>query len=256
MLGRFLAPASRLDEFALATGRSRPELGVVIDTLGVMDTLGAAPRADQVQASAALAGKYAPTAVEALAAGRGPLIGTVAVLLQGLALLPHETAAYVELPRGDALADWPLAIATLGAARTAGRNVGAKIRCAEAGLAAAPTDLQLAQFVVECSAAGTPFKATAGLHHAIRHTQQDGLERHGFLNLLHACALAQRAGTDARAVAGALAERDAAVVVAGISALTLAEATRVRTDLLVGFGCCAPGEPIEDLSALGLLEGL
>jgi hypothetical protein len=249
VIGRFLAPASRLEEFALAAGRSRPELGIVVDTLGTQ------PDEAEVEAVATVLGKYEPTSVEVLAANGSPLMATVGILLAGFAGLPDGTSVYVELPRGDALADWPRAIETLGAARAGGRNVGAKVRCAMTANDEAPSDEDLARFVIDCRDGGTPFKATAGLHHAIRHTQTDGLERHGFLNLLLGCAVALRADSGADDVAMVLAERDPAVVVDGIDSLSVEDAARVRTELLTGFGCCDPTEPIDDLRALGLLEG-
>jgi hypothetical protein len=249
LIGRFLAPASRLEEFALAAGRTRPELGIVVDTLG------AEPDDADVEAVAAVIGKYEPSSVEVRASGESPLMATVGVVLAGFAGLADETAVYVELPRGDAMADWPRAIETLGAARAGGRNVGAKVRCAASVGGDAPSDDELARFVVDCRDGGTPFKATAGLHRAIRHTQDDGLDRHGFLNLLLACAVALRDGSEAVDVAAVLAERGADTVVEGIESLSVEEAARVRTELFTAFGCCDPREPIDDLRALGLLEG-
>jgi hypothetical protein len=250
VIGRFLVPASRLDEFELATGRARPELGVVVDTLGASADIAL------VEAVAAIVGKYEPTSVEILASGESSLMASVGVVLAGFAGLPESTSLYVELPRAGGLADWPLAIETFGAARTGGRSVGAKVRCAITTTDDAPTNDELARFVIDCRDGGTPFKATAGLHHAIRHTQDDGRERHGFLNLLLACAVAFREESDAETLEAVLSERDAAVVVDGIRSLSVDEATRVRTELLTGFGCCDPTEPIADLLALGLLEGI
>ena len=66
---------------------------------------------------------------------------------------------YLELPLGSGEEDG--AIASLGRLRLA----GAKIRC---GGAVTPSIEQLAAFVRECRQHGVPFKATAGLHHAVR----------------------------------------------------------------------------------------
>jgi hypothetical protein len=63
----------------------------------------------------------------------------------------------------------------------------AKIR-----LANTPPSAQVAAFLVACAAARLPFKATAGLHHPLRH--RDG---HGFLNLFLAAALAKSGGREA-----------------------------------------------------------
>lgn len=251
MLGRFLAPASRLEEYSLAADRSRPELGVVVDTLE------SDPDSADVWSACVLALKYEPTSIEMPASSEHPLMATVGVLLAGFGDLDDTIAAYVELPRGDAVADWPRAIETVGAARASGRNVGAKIRCAGVDQRDVPTDEELALFIVACRDGGTPFKATAGLHQAIRGVRDDdGIDRHGVLNLLLACATALRPGADVAAVAAALAERDSQVVVGALRKLTIADAAKIRSELLVGFGCCAPAEPMADIRAVGLLEGL
>lgn len=247
MIGRFLSPASRLEEFSLAAGRSRPELGVVIDTLGADPAIG------DVANACVVAAKYEPTSVEMLTSAEEPLMASVGVVLDGFAELPDRTPAYVELPRGDAVAEWPRAIGAIGAARAGGRAVGAKIRCAGVDQRHVPTDQELARFIVACRDGLAPFKATAGLHQAIRAQHDDGIDRHGVLNLLLACATALRDGSSEAAVAAVLAERDAAVVVDGVCGITPEEAARVRAELLVGFGCCSPAEPIAQIRALGLL---
>ncbi|MEP7056064.1 MAG: hypothetical protein ABI912_12555 [Actinomycetota bacterium] len=247
LVGRFLVPVSRLEEFAGVAGASAPELGVVVDTLGLE------PDAASIDAVATCVEKYQPSSIEVLASG-GPA-GTLGRVLDGFSALPDQTALYVELPPFDFHDDWRGAIETLGAARANRRNVGAKVRCARTASDHALTEDELARFVVACRQSGTPFKATAGLHHAIRHTQDDGLERHGFLNVLLACAVALRGSPD-DAVASVLAERSADVVLGGVESLTVEDAFRVRTELLAGFGCCNPAEPIDDLHTLGLLGPL
>src|SRR5947207_3385670 len=55
------------------------------------------------------------------------------------------------------------------------------------GLAAElfPTPIELAAVICACRDRGLPFKLTAGLHHAIRHTDPEtGFVHHGFLNVL------------------------------------------------------------------------
>lgn len=179
------------------------------------------------------------------------LHAAVGTVINGFSGLP-DVDMYVELPRA-ALADWPAAIRRIGAARADGAWIGAKVRCAAAGDTDAPTEAELAAFVVACCAARVPFKATAGLHHAIRHTRADGYERHGFLNLLLGCAAA-RQGAASEDVAVVLADRDPVSVVGGITRLGADEAVLVRSELFVAFGCCNPGEPIGDLLDLGLLD--
>jgi hypothetical protein len=87
--------------------------------------------------------------------------------------------------------------------------------------------------IAACREAGVPFKATAGLHHAVRSGDQ-----HGFLNIL-AAASAPRGGIEA-----VLAEEDA-------SALEPSDEGR---RLFTSFGSCSWEEPVEDLEQLGLLS--
>jgi hypothetical protein len=93
-----------------------------------------------------------------------------------------------------------------------------------------------------------PFKATAGLHHAVRNTDpRTGFEQHGFLNLLLATDALARGGTEADARA-LLAERDGTVV-AGLVGTVGPE---VRA-LFTSFGTCSITEPRDELVDLGVL---
>jgi hypothetical protein len=92
-----------------------------------------------------------------------------------------------------------------------------------------------------------PFKATAGLHHAVRNTDPEtGFEQHGFLNLLLATDAA-RAGAEEAEVAAALADRDGTRVAARVRDLAPGVRESFRS-----FGTCSILEPVEELAALGL----
>ncbi|MGH9658246.1 MAG: hypothetical protein ACRD96_06860, partial [Bryobacteraceae bacterium] len=121
----------------------------------------------------------------------------------------------------------------------------AKIRLG--GERVAPAEL-LARFLVD---ARVPFKATAGLHRAIR-----SAGGHGFLNVLVAAALADRG---VEVVTAALEEDspaafrfDSTVVAWREHALGEADIAAMRRRL-ISFGSCSFDEPVEDLRALGLL---
>lgn len=110
-----------------------------------------------------------------------------------------------------------------------------------------PDEQELAESLFAAVAAGVPFKATAGLHHAIRNTDPlTGFEQHGFLNLLVATGLA-RSGADLDKVVAALAERDPDRVVSGVRDLVPDVRESFRS-----FGTCSVTEPVEELRALGL----
>ncbi|MFT4010350.1 MAG: hypothetical protein QM655_09955 [Nocardioidaceae bacterium] len=99
----------------------------------------------------------------------------------------------------------------------------------------------------------TPFKCTAGLHHALPHFDEEmGVWQHGFLGIL----LGTRAALDGASldeVAAIIAERDSAEVVRLVGQAgddSLASARRWFTS----FGCCAVREPYADLVELGLVR--
>ncbi len=114
-----------------------------------------------------------------------------------------------------------------------------------------PDDAQLAAAVDAAVQQDLRFKLTAGLHHAVRHTDSEtGFEHHGFLNVILAVHAAEGgSGVD---VAAVLAERDTALVADSISRLDEAERGRVRARFL-SFGTCSVTDPIDDLRRLGLL---
>lgn len=136
---------------------------------------------------------------------------------------------------------------------TGGAGVrGLKVRCGGARAEQFPSPAQLAAVIVDCAAGGTPFKASAGLHHAVRHTDPDtGFVHHGFLNLLIAAARA-RGGADHADVETALSITDAGPLVAEAREMPEATAAGARA-LLVSYGSCSTSEPVEEAAALGLL---
>ena len=114
-----------------------------------------------------------------------------------------------------------------------------------------PDEAELARLLHAAVAAGVPFKCTAGLHHAVRHTSAEGFQQHGFLNVLLAThTLLSGAGPEE--AADVLAERDGPALAARIGALTHEEAVSVRRAFR-SFGTCSVTEPLEDLVVLGAL---
>jgi hypothetical protein len=147
-----------------------------------------------------------------------------------------EGEVYVELPLDDAL---PERIAALGRS-----GLRAKVRC---GGEIVPPAEALARFVRTCREAGVVFKATAGLHHAVRSEGQ-----HGFLNLLAAVVFAdeERALTEEDAGAFAL---DADSFRWRDREAEPEEVARARRELFASIGSCSFAEPVDELRALGLL---
>ena len=139
--------------------------------------------------------------------------------------------AYVELPLGDGVEEKIAALAE--------RGLRAKVRC---GGAEVPAAQELGRFLAACREAGVPFKATAGLHHPLATAG-----RHGFLNVLAACAFG-----DAAALNEAV-ELDAAALRWRGRAAGPDELARVRREQLIAVGSCSFFEPVEELRELGVL---
>jgi len=139
--------------------------------------------------------------------------------------------AYVELPLGDRLEEKVAALAE--------RGLRAKVRC---GGTEVPTPASLGRFLAVCRDAGVPFKATAGLHHPLA---AEG--RHGFLNVLAACAF-----EDAAALSQDVRLDPEALRWGGREAGP-EELARLRREQLVAVGSCSFIEPVEELQELKIL---
>ncbi|MDE2481478.1 MAG: hypothetical protein KGN02_04765 [bacterium] len=263
MLGRFIVPASRIGELLGALGTRGPLRASVIVDAGSDPRAWFAQAGQIVERLAHLRVGTPALVIEALEVPLPPLasardgydatIGQFAMLAerQGLRELP----IYVELPTGAA----NLELLRGGIAALARHRLHAKVRCGGTHAAAFPSVDELAAFVVACADENVAFKATAGLHHPIRHTQAEtGFPMHGFLNLLAAAAFAGDA--DARAVSDVLAEEDPTAFALDADGLRVGErradvehlrAARAR---FVGYGSCSFAEPVEDLTALHILK--
>jgi hypothetical protein len=144
-------------------------------------------------------------------------------------------------------------LATVGEARIEGAPVIAKFRTGGVTADAFPSEDDLAFCILAAFNAGVPFKLTAGLHHAARHTgTTTGFEHHGFLNVMVAVARCQ-AGAGETEVAEALAIRDPNALAAQVQSWPAAQAVAVRSSF-VSFGCCGVEDPIRDLVELGLID--
>ncbi len=160
-------------------------------------------------------------------------------------LLPPHVPAAVELPRellrGDGLEE-VLDVLVDSPYR-------AKFRTGGVVAGAFPDEAELAGFLTGCAQRGLPYKCTAGLHHAVRHTDPaTGFEHHGFLNVLLAAA-----ETDPKTAAEILAERSGAVLAEAVRSLTDRQVKVIRNSF-TAFGTCSIAEPLDDLAALGLLS--
>lgn len=155
-----------------------------------------------------------------------------------------DARVFVEIPRTPG---WRDALALV-----ADEGLGAKVRCGGAQAVLFPTRAELAKFVCAAVSLGVPFKATAGLHHAMPYRDHaTGFDHHGFVNLLLAvCWAVQHAA--AVDVEAALGITDAAALVRETHAVAERDMARAR-NALVAYGSCSTSDPIADLSALALI---
>ena len=235
MLDRFICPASRLGELPA----DAPRLSVVLD----------GGEGDLESVAGAIADGRA---VELIEARIDPTwIPDTQALVRSM--LGEGVQVFWELPPGRGVRGEVAAVREAGA--------GAKIRCGGVTAEAFPPVEAVAAFVVACRDAGVRFKATAGLHHPVRHVEQStGFHMHGFLNLLAAAVFAHADGIGEGELAALLAEEDPAAFSVDADGLAVhghhagaAAIAAARAELFAAYGSCSFSEPVEDLTALGVL---
>ena len=156
-------------------------------------------------------------------------------------LLTDEVTVFVELPQVDPSYGWEAAADEVAAA-----ELRIKLRTGGVEAHLFPTSARLAAWIDAALDREVPFKCTAGLHHAVRHTSAEGFEQHGFLNVLLATVRAFDGASRDETVA-TLEERDATRL-----AVTAEEVARARR-WFTSFGTCSVDEPLADLLSLDLL---
>ena len=156
-----------------------------------------------------------------------------------------DTQVYVELPQADPTPAWLAAADAVAEGET-------HLKLRTGGLEAHlfPPAATVAAWIDAALDRETPFKCTAGLHHAVRHRDHEtGFEHLGFLNVLLATKVAFDGGSrdDVTAV---LDDHYANDLVALARQTDLAGARRWFTS----YGSCSVVEPLDDLVGLGLIE--
>ncbi|RPJ84355.1 MAG: hypothetical protein EHM13_04715 [Acidobacteria bacterium] len=254
-LGRFVVPVSRLSELAAEGHRARAMKDGGCWRLSALAALPLDPDLEAIRRFNARSGD------EGNWCGQ---VETVEVRASTPAEIEEASRAteglelFVELGL-----DGPLGELLDATARSGCR---AKVRTGGTSPDAFPSAQRLAAFLQGCTRRALPFKATAGLHHAVRSvspvTGETGAPlatMHGFLNVLAASALLYAGRIDGRGAELLLEDTDASrfrftgqEMSWGEVRLTddeLAAARRVA----LGFGSCSFEEPLGELSALGLL---
>ncbi len=160
--------------------------------------------------------------------------------------LDDHVPVYVEIPADCAPGAWLAA-----ADEVAAQEFRLKLRTGGLEATAFPSAPTLAGWIDAALDRETPFKCTAGLHRAVRHTsppESGGFEHHGFVNLLVATRRAFDGATPDE-VTELLERRDDQALTAEARGLDLDGARRWFTS----FGSCSVDEPRDDLVRLGLV---
>ena len=274
LLGRFVCPASRLEELGGLIGSA--DLGRAPIRIAALGAGGDSPPAfaeaceHDVAAMGEFAERHRPAAPIDVFEVKLPAEGDPAeavdyVLDQLDDALPDRVDCFFESPL---LGGWEnrlmsdvAAIAAAGHEIDPRRRAGLKIRCGGLDASAIPTVEAVAASVVAARDRKLPLKATQGLHHPFRHRDEAlGATVHGFLNLAFAAILAGAHQLDEKTVREIVADDDPGSF--GVSGASLrwrdveisSDSVReARTSGFAGFGSCSFSEPRDDLSVLGLL---
>jgi hypothetical protein len=171
--------------------------------------------------------------------------------------LPESDAA-----RPCALTECAAALAAYNRAASPGQFLaGLKVRTGGTTAAAVPSTGQLAAVIAACRDVGVFWKATAGLHHPVRHYDGAlGATVHGFLNVFAAAVLADAHELAVDRIQAILDDEDAShfrfdgdMLAWCELSTTATEIARAREHSLRSFGSCSFDEPCHDLRSLGLL---
>jgi hypothetical protein len=227
LVGGFVCPAERLSELrhALAATTSALELTLTVPA-GPAMLVGALADLEQLQ------GVALRTLEIAVPANATPYEFFADLAAAGL---DPEVDVYVETPRDSRREPVLDGIAAAG--------LRAKFRTGGIHAELYPSEQELADSIRRATDRDIAFKATAGLHHAIRNTDPvTGFEQHGFLNLMLAAA------ASAADMETLLAMRDPVEIVRRIGDLEPSVRSR-----FISYGTCSIGEPLTELIDLGLL---
>ncbi len=262
MLGRFIVPVARVEEFEEAIGR------MPLDQTKSRWCLSALPGANLLADLAAIRefnDRFAAShfvrkiSIESIEVK----IATAEEIERLSKLIPAELETYFEIPwAGEATSSVMGDLITV----VAGCQRRAKIRTGGETADKFPPPECVVEFMRLCAASNVPFKATAGLHHPVRslhrltyQVESPSAIMHGFLNVFLAAAFL-RAGMDTPLAVELLNEQSAAAfhfdsegVLWRKHRLGVDDIRTARRSFAISFGSCSFTEPVDDLRTLGLL---
>jgi hypothetical protein len=265
MLGRFVCPAERLHELSDYRDLFSPQIPLAISALGRGGTDAAAFRKGfeaDLEAILRFREEYGEAGrIDGIELRLPPEFGPgVLADVQELgALVSPGLVLFFELPPVD---EWDASVArVVEALGRLGGSAGFKLRCGGADASAIPSVQRVASILLTCHERGVPFKATAGLHHPLRHFSREmNAPMHGFLNVFAAGVFARARGFDLSRTRQVLEDETPGHFVftdEGLSwqgaTVTTVEIADARRRAVLSFGSCSFDEPRDDLRALGLL---
>lgn len=256
MLGRVIVPVGRLEEFEAHAAEVLPsgEEAEPWRVSAITSPAGDDQLAGHLQQIAAFNEKHtAPAAGRAVIDVLELRGRSTAAIEQALDLIPDELFPFFEIP----IAEDPRGlIATI-----VGSDAGAKVRTGGVTADLYPAPAHLARFISACAASEVPFKATAGLHHPLRHLSPAvGCQEFGFLNVFIGACLARAGAIEEEELCDLLESESVSeftIESDGIAwrghDLSIEDILAARERFAVSFGSCSFDEPREDLRTLGLL---
>lgn len=237
LVGPFVFPAPRLGELAAIVAELDGELELSLTVPAGTDAVPAA--LEQLRAI-----DHVKLVAMEIAVPEGQTPDALLAGLDEIASAASGVDIFVEVPRDERR---PAILA-----RLAGTRYAAKFRTGGVVAAAYPDEAELATAIHTVVGTGVPFKATAGLHHAVRNTDPDtGFEQHGFLNVMLAAHRAA-AGAGVDEIASTLADRDGQHLAGQLNGLSAEEVDALRATFR-SFGTCSISDPLTELVGLGLV---
>jgi hypothetical protein len=249
MLGRFVVPVARLDEFSVA--RAIVDDGT--DAWPLSALLGGDPALDLERVRHFNNSERERAVVDSLE-GKLDDPGQIERAAEAVG---HELELFAELPLDRDPTPLVAAVKRSG--------IKAKMRTGGVVASAVPSAAAVVRFMRACLDAGVAFKATAGLHHPLRAVYRLTYDNggptglmFGYLNVFLAAAFLAHGMSDDDAVR-LLDERDASSFVFGDDSIswngfTLSESQlrRAREQVAVAFGSCSFREPVDELRLVAL----
>ena len=140
-------------------------------------------------------------------------------------------------------------------------GIGFKLRCGGLDASAFPSPQQVSTAIEKCAVHNVAFKATAGLHHPVRHFNQGvNTKMHGFLNVFGAALLAFKHELPKGNIEKIVEDENPANFIFTDSLfkwnnleISAEEIQSLRAKRVISFGSCSFDEPREDLRSLNLL---